>query len=84
MVRDSLFRSLASGWAVTYAEVIDLYVIDTALAERHSLIYKSLLSISLCILLSPSPQPLGSSKVGASPSVLLSDCTFLSVPKGLY
>ncbi len=82
MVRDSLFHSLASGWAVTYAEVIDLYVIDTALAERNSLIYKTLLSISLCFLLSPSPKPLGSSQVG--PSMSLSDCTFLSVPKGLH
>jgi len=68
VVHDSLFRSLASGWSVTYAEVIDLYVIDTALSWRHSLIYKNkpLLSISLCFLLSPSPQPLGSSQAGAS------------------
>ena len=46
--------------------------------------HQSLLSIGLCFLLSPSPQPLRSSQVGSSPSVILSDYTFLSVPKRMY
>jgi hypothetical protein len=36
VVRDALFRSLASGWAVTYAEVIDLHPTGTlARLRRH-------------------------------------------------
>jgi hypothetical protein len=55
--------------------------IDRIQKGRVPLIYESLLSISLRFLLSQSPQPLGSSQVGAPPLVLLSDCTLWVHPR---